>query len=616
MNKRFVIGALLLAAGCGGGSSGTGTGGSAAGSSGGGGPAGTTGGSGNGGGAAGTTGGSGPAGSGGGAAGSPAGAGGSTTGSGAGGGAAGRGGAAGGVAGAGGGAAGRGGAAGGAAGRGGSSSGGTVGTGGTVSVNQNVLERNKNPSRDAHFVQPGLTRAAAANMVATPGFTATFTGSMWASPLYMENGPGGTGAFFAVTTGNDVFALDETTGAQKWMHNIGSSPQNSGAGCGSIHPIGILSTPVIDATARTIYVAGAIGNQTTIQRHEVHALNVEDGMSRTGWPIDVSNMASGGFTFDAPSANQRSALSLVNGIVYVAYGGHVGDCGPYHGWVMGINAANPTMRGGWVTGGQGEAIWAAGGLASDGNGVIATTGNRNGGGSTSHLDSEQVTRVTGMGTRADAFWPSSWRQMDTDDADLGATNPVVVQVPGGTPPTVVVAVSKNGYFYVLNAAAFGGMDGHLVRLRLTTGTDTGFGSMYIKTAPAVYRAESGTGFFVALTVDSGSPMCPGGGSGKQVVGVRVTPGSTYTAAIAWCVAQSGAESTGPIVTTTDGQNQSIVWFMAGSTLRRVNGETGVEITPAISATCGGTTRRWSQPIAVKNRIITGADGRLCSWSLQ
>ena len=85
---------------------------------------------------------------------------------------------------------------------------------------------------------------------------------MWASPLYMENGPGGTGAFFAVTTGNDVFALDETTGAVKWMRNIGSSPTGSGAGCGGIHPIGILSTPVIDAASRTMYVAGAIGTSS------------------------------------------------------------------------------------------------------------------------------------------------------------------------------------------------------------------------------------------------------------------------------------------------------------------------------------------------------------------
>ena len=84
-----------------------------------------------------------------------------------------------------------------------------------------VLERNNHPSRDGHFVQPALTKAAAATMAFDTGFQATFTGAMFASPLYLENGPGGKGVFFAVTTGNDVFALDETTGAVVWTHNIG-----------------------------------------------------------------------------------------------------------------------------------------------------------------------------------------------------------------------------------------------------------------------------------------------------------------------------------------------------------------------------------------------------------
>jgi hypothetical protein len=501
----------------------------------------------------------------------------------------------------------------GAGGGGGSTgqSGSGGGGGAATAANQSVYERNKNPSKDAHFIQPGLTRAAAANMVPTPGFTATFTGSMWASPLYMENGPGGTGAFFAVTTGNDVVALDETTGAMKWTRNIGSSPQNSGAGCGSIHPIGILSTPVIDPTSRTIYVAGAIGNQQTIQRHEVHALDVEDGMPRTGWPVDVSNMASGGFTFHPPSANQRTALSLVNGTLYVAYGGHVGDCGPYHGWVMGINAANPVMRGGWVTGGQGEGIWHAGGLASDGNGVIAITGNRNPTNSVTppHLDSEEVVRITGMGTRADTYWPATWQQMDQTDADFGSSNPMFVQLPGATPSNLVVAISKDGYLHLLDAARFGGEGGHSVRFKMTSST----GAMQIRTAPAAYRTAMG--LYVVLTIDSGSPMCPGGGSGKQVVAVRIAAGSPPAPTIAWCAGQSGSESTGPIATTTDGQSESIVWYMSNNQLRGVDGDTGAAIYSGTTA-CGGTVRRWTQPIAAKNRIVAGADGRLCSWSPQ
>src|SRR5262249_47752176 len=136
--------------------------------------------------------------------------------------------------------------------------------------------------------------------------------------------------------------------------------------------------------------------------------------------------------------NQRSALSLVGGTVYVAYGGHVGDCGPYHGWVVGINAANPSMKGGWATGGQGEGIWAAAGMASDGNGVFASTGNRTGGGSGAHQDSEEVVRITGLGTRADAYFPSRWSAMDGSDADVASVNPVYVEQSGSTPSKMVL----------------------------------------------------------------------------------------------------------------------------------------------------------------------------------
>ena len=79
-----------------------------------------------------------------------------------------------------------------------------------------------------------------------------------------EQGPGGKGIFVAVTTGNDVYALDETTGAVVWHVNVGSSPTATGVACGNISPLGILSTPVIDPTPGpdgygTLYVAGAIG---------------------------------------------------------------------------------------------------------------------------------------------------------------------------------------------------------------------------------------------------------------------------------------------------------------------------------------------------------------------
>ena len=71
---------------------------------------------------------------------------------------------------------------------------------GATTANQNVPERNKNPSRDGHFVQPTITKAAAGMMMADTAFNtaATFTGNVAASPLYLD-GPGG--GLFIIPTG-------------------------------------------------------------------------------------------------------------------------------------------------------------------------------------------------------------------------------------------------------------------------------------------------------------------------------------------------------------------------------------------------------------------------------
>ena len=143
----------------------------------------------------------------------------------------------------------------------------------------------------------------------------------------------------------------------------------------------------------------------------------------------------------------------MSGILYVPYGSYNADCGSYHGRVVTINTANPTMVGQWQASDMGDGIWAAGGMASDGNGVFAVTGNTVPLFSTvpTHGDSEQVTRITGMGTKADFFYPSNWMAMDTGDFDFGATNPMVITVPGATPSKLVVAIAKDGKGYLLDA---------------------------------------------------------------------------------------------------------------------------------------------------------------------
>jgi hypothetical protein len=480
------------------------------------------------------------------------------------------------------------------------------GTGGTTPIDTtaSVLERNKHMSRDGAFVQPTLTKAKAATMALDANFKATFAGGMWASPLYISNGPMGKGVFFAVTTGNNVYALDEMTGSTVWMHSIGMAASGTGAGCGE-GPIGISGTPVIDAASRTIYVAGGIGTGG-VMRHEVHALSVDDGTERTGWPVDLSGMKSGGTTFNPAVHNQRGSLSLVNGILYVPYGGYNGDCGGYHGWVFAIDTATRTTAA-WATGGQGEAIWAAGGMASDGTNIFATTGNSTNG-IPNHADSEEIVRLTGMATvdrTTGLFWPggNDWRNMDQGDADLGASSPVYFEMPGSTPSTLVAAVAKNGMFFVANSKNLGGAGGALISYKATNSGNNDGSS--VRTAMATYQTAMGR----YVVFNGNSPMCPSGGG--SILSIRMKDGSPPTATNAFCA--PGGTSSSPITTSTDGKTDTVIWYISNGKLIGADGDTGAMVFGGGMGTCDNV-RRWTSPIAVNGRIVAGGDGHLCSWS--
>jgi outer membrane protein assembly factor BamB len=501
----------------------------------------------------------------------------------------------------------------------GSGAAGAAGTGADADVGLgfrdrsfSVLTRNKHQTRDGFFIQPTLTQSVAKRMLADEGFAAGFDGNLVGGPLYMEDGPGGKGAFFVGTTSNDVYALDETTGATVWKHSIGSAPAKTGVPCGAVMPVGILGTPVIDAATRTIYVAGAVGDAATIMRHEVHALSVDTGLERDGWPVITSALtAPGGVTFNAPAQNQRGALSLVGGILYVPYGGHHGDCGEFRGWVVAIEVANPTHTAAWATSGTGEGIWASGGLASAGSGVFAVTGNN----TTSiprHADSEEVVHVTGMAQvdRATGiFFPATWRWLDQQDLDFGSSSPVAFSVPDSTPSTLVGAVTKNGLFYLLDAANLGGMDGYVAQVTVAPETMSS-----VRAAPAAYNST--TGVHVIFPSLNTASTCPAGSpsyGGSSTVSILVSPGSPPTAKIAWC---SIGSVSSPIATTTDGTHDPIVWIHAGA-LYALAGDTGEVLFSGLATDRCVGVHTMTSPIAVKGgRIILGADRRLCSYSPQ
>jgi hypothetical protein len=145
--------------------------------------------------------------------------------------------------------------------------------------------------------------------------------------------------------------------------------------CGNINPLGITGTPVIDPSSQAIYFDAAV-EQANGPRHEVFGLSLKDGAILPGWPIDVFDaLQKLGRHFDPRTQNQRAAVSLLDGIIYVAFGGHFGDCGGYHGWVVGFSLHDPGKVVSFETRARGGGIWAPGGLSVVAHDIFLATGN-------------------------------------------------------------------------------------------------------------------------------------------------------------------------------------------------------------------------------------------------
>jgi len=236
-----------------------------------------------------------------------------------------------------------------------------------------VTEHHNHDSRDGLYIDPAFTFAAATNLTRDTNFNGAIGGAVFAQPLYIENGPGGRAMIIAVTESNNVYALDAASGTVIWKDNVGTPVPGSSLPCGDINPLGITGTPVVNLVNRTLYLdAMTTPDGGTTKKHLIYALNVDSGATNTGWPVDVSAAVTG---FDSPHQEERGALALVNGIVYVPYSGYFGDCRPYHGWVVGVHVDNPSMVGGWATAAEGGGIWGHSGVASDGTNMFVITGN-------------------------------------------------------------------------------------------------------------------------------------------------------------------------------------------------------------------------------------------------
>ena len=269
---------------------------------------------------------------------------------------------------------------------------------------------------------------------------------------------GGTRDLVYVTTvNNSVYAFDANDAEASmpvWHVNFGT-PANlhsENFGCLDINgQMGIIGTPVIDKVRGVLYVValtrtgGANGPRTEfVQR--LHALDLATGADLPESPVIISAP-----DFNALMQNQRPALMLANGMVYVGYASHC-DKDPYHGFLMAYEAKTLAQVSVFNTSPAGSeaSIWQSGqGPAADAEGnVYVVTGNGSWDGVKNF--SESFLKLTPRLKLLDWFTPTNHFKLDKEDTDLNSSGATLI--PG---THLVLGGGKEGVLYTLDTRNLG-----------------------------------------------------------------------------------------------------------------------------------------------------------------
>ncbi|MGA3123708.1 MAG: hypothetical protein ABSF69_23335 [Polyangiaceae bacterium] len=486
---------------------------------------------------------------------------------------------------------------------------------GTVGGGSDVLQHHTHASRDGVTPDASMSKAVASALKLDPTYAPAITGNVYAQPLYVASGTKGKPTLIIATESNHVVALDPTTSAAPfWDQTYGTpvSGVSTALGCGNIDPLGITGTPVVDPTSHAIYF-DAMTLANGAPAHLIHAVSIDTGLDLPGWPVAVDGVT--GFT--SKTQNQRGALQLLNGVVYVPYGGHDGDCNTYYGWVVAVPVAAPSTLSGWSVGSMQAGasrggIWGVGGVASDGTSLFVSTGNTTNAGTT-WSGGEAVLRLTPptpslTADSAHAFYPTAWMNYDANDVDLGGANPILFDMPTAPIPHLAVALGKDGILYLLNRDDLGGEGNALSTTSVAS--DTGPASAgALNGAGAAYTTAKGT--YIAFHANSHAPGlviagCPSGQTGGNVGVAQVSATQPPKATVVWCTRETGLGS--PMV-TNNGNGDIIVWD-ANQSLYGYDGDTGTKVFDGSSAPLPSAMHYFNTPIDAAGNLVvaTSAPG--------
>jgi len=424
-------------------------------------------------------------------------------------------------------------------------------------------------------------------------YTRTLDDQLYAQPLVMTNvsipGRGAHNIVIAATVNDSVYAFDaddQTVLSPYWQVSFlgpnvvaPSTDDILASPCGNFRNIsgnfGIIGTPVIDPVAGTLFVVARTKEFSANYVERLHALDVSTGAERSNSPVIITatypgngtGSISGMLTFDPYKQNQRSALALVNGVLYIGWASHC-DWDIYHGWLIGYNATNLQQEVVYNVSPNGyrAGIWMAGeGPSADSNGnIYLSIGNGTVGTNGNPRDTinrgESFLKLTRSGTNftvASWFTPYNYANLEAGDLDLGSAG--LLLIPG---TNLAFSAGKQGIAYLVNRDNMGGLsfssaDTNVVQ-SFTLASDSLYGSpvwwdgpnaSYGYVWPASdylqqYKFDRGTGRFVFPEIDSPSPAPSGHPGGFLALSAN---GTNSGSGIVWASHQIGGSAQGAVL---------------------------------------------------------------------
>ena len=255
-------------------------------------------------------------------------------------------------------------------------------------------------------------------------------GDVYASPLVVN------GHVIVATENDTVYSLDLFTGSVVWSTHLGDPVSASSLPCGDIRPItGITGTPAADARSNRLFVTAFLRGA----HHQLFALSLVNGS--IVWQRSVDPAGS-----DPSVEQERGALAVGSGFVYVPFGGLLGDCGAYHGYLVAVSLDGARASAYQVPSARGAGFWNPQGATVGGDGTVyVVSGNATAGGT--DFSNSLIALSPDVASVRWHWTPSNWAALNAADADLGSVGAAVLG------DGLVVPIGKEGVAYAIRGGA-------------------------------------------------------------------------------------------------------------------------------------------------------------------